>query len=163
MIGDGLPLVEIVTAGDRHPALPAIAPLPPNTKLPETIKLQSATRKDVVIKGDPKAPNAPWTINGAAGQPKGAPLVKVRRGNPVVLALTNQTAFMQPLHLHGHSFRLLHALDDGWEPYWLDTVQVPENKTVRIAFVADNPGRWLLASTVAERFDAGLWTWIEVT
>jgi FtsP/CotA-like multicopper oxidase with cupredoxin domain len=163
MIGDGLPLVEIVTAGDRRPALPAIAPLPPNTKLPETIKLQSATRKDVVIKGDPKVPNASWTINGAAGQPKGAPLVKVRRGNPVVLALTNQTAFMQPLHLHGHSFRLLHALDDGWEPYWLDTVQVPENKTVRIAFVADNPGRWLLASTVAERFDAGLWTWIEVT
>ena len=36
-------------------------------------------------------------------------------------------------------------------------------KTVRIAFVADNPGKWLLASTVLERFDAGLWTWIEVT
>ena len=45
----------------------------------------------------------------------------------------------------------------------LDTVQAPESKTVRIAFVADNPGKWLLASTVMERFDAGLWTWIEVT
>ena len=33
------------------------------------------------------------------------------------------------MHLHGHAFRLLHALDDGWEPYFLDTVQVPENKT----------------------------------
>ena len=65
--------------------------------------------------------------------------------------------------LHGHSFRLLHPLDDGWEPYWLDTVQVPESRTVRIAFVADNPGKWLLASTVMERFDAGLWTWIAVT
>ena len=116
-----------------------------------------------MIKGEPKAPNAPWTINGAAGKADGAPLVKVKRGSPVVLTLTNQTGFMQPLHLHGHSVRLLHALDDGWEPYWLDTVQVPENKTVRIAFVADNPGKWLLASTVLERFDAGLWTWIEVT
>jgi len=163
LIGDGLPLLEIAAAGARRPALPAIAPLPANTKLPETIRLQNATRKDVVIKGDPKAPNAPWTINGTAGQPTGSPLVEVKRGSPVVLTLTNQTAFMQPLHLHGHSFRLLHALDDGWEPYWLDTVQVPENRTVRIAFVADNPGRWLLASTVLERFDAGLWTWIEVT
>ena len=60
-------------------------------------------------------------------------------------------------------FRLLHALDDGWEPYFLDTVLVPEDRTVRIAFVADTPGRWLLASTILERFDAGLWTWIEVT
>jgi FtsP/CotA-like multicopper oxidase with cupredoxin domain len=42
-------------------------------------------------------------------------------------------------------------------------LQVPENRTVRIAFVADNPGRWLLSSTVLERFDTGLWTWFEVT
>jgi FtsP/CotA-like multicopper oxidase with cupredoxin domain len=163
LIGDGLALLEVQTVGEKRPALPAVAPLAPNTKQPETIKLQNASRKDVVIKGDPEAPNAPWTINGTAGKSSGAPLVKVKRGSPVVLTLTNQTRFMQPLHLHGHSVRLLHALDDGWEPYWLDTVQVPENKTVRVAFVADNPGKWLLASTVLERFDAGLWTWIEVT
>ncbi|MBA1157128.1 multicopper oxidase family protein [Microvirga mediterraneensis] len=163
LIGDGMPLVEIVTAGEKRPELPTVAPLPPNPKLPEAIKLQNASRKDVVIKGDPKAPDIPWTVNGAAGNPSGSPLVKVKRGTPVVLALKNETAFVQPMHLHGHSFRLLHPLDDGWEPYWLDTVQVPENKTIRIAFVADNPGKWLLASTVMERFDAGLWTWIEVT
>ncbi|MBQ0821466.1 multicopper oxidase family protein [Microvirga sp. HBU67558] len=163
LIGDGMPLVEIVTSGERRPDLPAIAPLPTNPKLPDSIRLQSATRKDVVIKGDPKARDAPWTINGLAGRAAGPPLVKVKRGTPVVLAVTNQTSFAQPLHLHGHAFRLLHPLDDGWEPYWLDTTQVPENRTVRIAFVADNPGKWLLASTVLERFDAGLWTWIEVT
>ena len=155
MIGDGMPLVEIVTAGEKRagPAGRRAAAAEPG--LPDAIRLQNATRKDVTIKGDPKAPNAPWTVNGAAGKPSGAPLVKVKRGTPVVLALTNQTALMQPLHLHGHCFRLLHALDDGWEPYFLDTVQVPENKTIRIAFVADNPGKWLLASTVMERFDAG--------
>ncbi|WP_099508056.1 multicopper oxidase family protein [Microvirga ossetica] len=163
MIGDGMPLAEIVAAGEKRPALPDVAPLPPNPRLPDAIRLQNATRKDVTIKGDPKAPNAPWTFNGAVGKPSGVPLVKVKRGTPVVLTLVNQTALMQPLHLHGHCFRLLHALDDGWEPYFLDTVQVPENKTIRIAFVADNPGKWLLASTVMERFDAGLWTWIEVT
>jgi FtsP/CotA-like multicopper oxidase with cupredoxin domain len=163
MIGDGMPLVEIVAAGEKRPALPDVVPLPPNPRLPDAIRLQNATRKDVTIKGDPKAPNAPWTFNGAAGKASGAPLVKVKRGTPVVLTLMNQTALMQPLHLHGHCFRLLHALDDGWEPYFLDTVQVPETKTIRIAFAADNPGKWLLASTVMERFDAGLWTWIEVT
>ena len=82
---------------------------------------------------------------------------------PVPLALTNATAFVQPVHLHGHVFRLLHALDDGWEPYWLDTIQLAEDKTVRIAFQTDNPGRWLVSSTVLERFDTGLWTWFEVT
>ncbi len=160
MIGNGFPLAEIVTEGTKRDALPPVAPLAPNPKLPDAIKLQDATRKDVVIKGDT---NSPWTINGAPGRPSDVPLVKVKRGTPVVLALKNETGLSQPMHLHGHSFRLLHALDDGWEPYWLDTVQVPENKTTRIAFVADNPGKWLLASTVMERFDAGLWTWIEVT
>jgi FtsP/CotA-like multicopper oxidase with cupredoxin domain len=163
MIGNGMPLAEIVTAGEKRPALPPIAPLSPNPRLPDAIKLQNATRKDVTIKGDPKAPGVPWSINGSAGAPSGAPLVKVKRGTPVVLALKNDTSFVQPMHLHGHAFRLLHSLDDGWEPYFLDTVQVPEGRTIRIAFVADNPGKWLLGSTVMERLDAGLWTWIEVT
>ena len=62
---------------------------------------------------------------------------------------------MQPIHLHGHVFRLLHAADDGWEPYWLDTLQVADAKTAHIAFLADNPGRWALSSTVLERFGHG--------
>ena len=159
LIGNGLPLVELVTTSEKRPDLAPIAPLAPNKKLPEAIKLQNAARKDVVIADSKSA----WTVNGTVGTVSGTPLLKVKRGTPVVLALTNRTPLVQPIHLHGHAFRLLHPLDDGWEPYFLDTVQVPENKTIRIAFVADNPGKWLLASTVMERFDAGLWSWIEVT
>ena len=59
--------------------------------------------------------------------------------------------------------RLLHPLDDGWEPYWLDTFQLLEGRTARIAFQADNPGRWLISATALERFDTGLWTSFEVT
>ena len=66
------------------------------------------------------------------------------------------------MHVHGHVVRLLHGLDDGWEPYWLDTLQVPEGKVARMAFIADNPGKWAIASTVLERFDTGLWGWFEV-
>lgn len=161
MLGQGLPLVEITTAGKPRSAKPDIRPLPRNEKLPRAIALEKATRKDLVIEASSDG-QAPWTINGAAGDPA-APVVTVKRGSPVVLTLVNKTPYAQPFHLHGHVFRLLHALDDGWQPYFLDTVQVPENKTSRIAFVADNPGKWLLESMVMERFDAGLWTWIEVS
>jgi len=42
-------------------------------------------------------------------------------------------------------------------------VQIPEGKRLHIAFIAENPGRWMISSTVLERFDLGLWTWFEVT
>ena len=58
---------------------------------------------------------------------------------------------------------MLHALDDGWEPFFLDTVIVPEGKTVRIAFLADNPGKWLIRSTVLEHMEGGVLSWFEVT
>jgi len=171
-----LPLVALSAAGGRpnRPALPPIAPINPNKLLPPEVKLQNAVRRDVVIgggagrepdgrfafKGDPARI---WTLNGASGARGMPPLLSVKRGSPVVLAIKNQTPTIQPIHLHGHVFRLLHARDDGWEPYWLDTLQVPEDRTVQIAFIADNPGKWALSSTVLERFDTGLWTWFEVT
>jgi FtsP/CotA-like multicopper oxidase with cupredoxin domain len=174
LLGDGIPLVTLATAGEpaarRRPALPPIGPLPRAARLPPAIRLQNATRKDVVLRTGLKAgqavpadPKGVWTVNGAPGTAGMPPLLSVKRGTPVVLALANQTPAPQPFHLHGHAFRMLHPFDDGWEPYWVDTLLIPENKTVRIAFDADNPGRWLLESTVAERFDAGLWTWFEVT
>jgi FtsP/CotA-like multicopper oxidase with cupredoxin domain len=160
-VGQGVVLLTLRTEGERRAPLASIAPLPPNRSLPAAIRLQNASRKDLVIRGDPAA-RAAWTINGAPGNAEKA-LLSVKRGQPVVLALKNETPVVQPFHLHGHVFRLLHPFDDGWDPYFLDTVQVPENRTVRIAFNADNPGKWLIASTVMERFDAGLWTWIEVS
>lgn len=177
-IGQGLDLVTLTTKGERASAgrqtLGAIAALPANRSLPPSVKLQNAQRRDVVVTGGARRgpdgqpvfdgdPKRIWLVNGAAGIATSPPLLSVKRGSPVVLAVMNQTPVVQPIHLHGHVFRLLHAMDDGWEPYWIDTLQVPEQKTVRIAFVADNPGKWLLGSTVLERFDTGLWTWFEVT
>ena len=175
LIGPGMPLVEVTaSSGPAAPSRPPIAALPPNRLLPPEVKLQNALRRTVAIAGGatrsstgalafPPGGAPIWTVNGAPGSAASPPLLSARRGQPVVLGITNATAFVQALHLHGHVFRLLHPLDDGWEPYWLDTVQVPEGRTVQIAFLADNPGRWLLGSTVLERLDAGLWTWLEVT
>ncbi|WP_232628172.1 multicopper oxidase family protein [Methylobacterium sp. Leaf118] len=179
LVGQGLALATITLKGEpvAQQGRPAIASIPENKRLPAEIRLQSALRREFVLSGgvkpDPVKPGvAPtytgdparvWQVNGASGAAGAPPLFTVKRGQVVVLTIRNDSAFLQTLHLHGHVFRLLHQLDDGWEPYWLDTVQIPEGRSAQIAFVADNPGRWLLSSTVLERFDTGLWTSFEVT
>jgi FtsP/CotA-like multicopper oxidase with cupredoxin domain len=174
LIGAGLPLVRLVAEGQKQPAKTAPPGLKPNPALPAAVRMQDATRPAIVIEGGARiTPDfkldfagldlaRPWRVNGAVGD-AGKPLFSVRRGTPVVLAIENKTAFVQPIHVHGHAFRLLHPLDDGWESYFLDTVQIPEARRLHIAFIADNPGRWLISSSVLERFDRGLWTWFEVT
>lgn len=165
-----VPLVTFAASGapsphaDARPALPA-------PDLPAAIDLAAALRAEATISGglDPARPAADadvarlWQVNGAAFSDQREPLLRVPRGKPAVLAFTNETTLVQALHIHGHHVRLLHPLDDGWEPYWLDTFAVPPGRTVRIAFVADNPGRWLIGSAVLDRLPAGLATWYEVT
>ena len=60
------------------------------------------------------------------------------------MAFPNRTDIAHAVHLHGHHVRLLDNLDDGWKPFWLDTVMVEPRRTTRVAFVADNPGKWLI-------------------
>ncbi|WP_236841834.1 multicopper oxidase family protein [Bosea sp. PAMC 26642] len=175
LVGSGVPLVRLVAEGAKVTATTVPAALKPNPTLPPAVRMQDATRPAIVIEGGAKVtpdlkldlagldPARPWLVNGGIGMADGKPLFSVRRGMPVVLAIENRTAFIQPIHVHGHCFRLLHPLDDGWEPYFLDTVQIPDGKRLHIAFIAENPGRWMISSTVLERFDRGLWTWFEVT
>ena len=174
LVGPGIPLATFATKGAAGAKRPPVAAIPENPLLPREIRLQNAKRVDLTIAGGARLndqgqpsfegdPFRAWSINGAAGSAGANPLFSVKRGTPVVLALTNKTAFTLPMHLHGHVFRLLHNLDDGWEPYWLDTFQLVEGRTARLAFVADNPGRWVISSSVLDRFDAGLWTSFEVT
>jgi FtsP/CotA-like multicopper oxidase with cupredoxin domain len=92
-----------------------------------------------------------------------APLFSVKRGTPVTLGFVNHAAFVQQMHVHGHAMRLLHDLDDGWEPYWRDAVFVSEGKTKHVAFVADNPGKWVIECLMAGRQKAGMATWFEVS
>ena len=162
LIGQGMPLALIETAGSataQTVARPAIAPLPPNPLLSESIKLQRALRTDVKIQGA----DTEWAINGRKGLPSpGKPLFSVKSGTPVVITFQNETTLPQVMHVHGHCFRALHALDDGWEPYWLDTIIIPEGQTIRCAFTAGAPGTWLIGSTILARLDSGLSAFFEV-
>jgi FtsP/CotA-like multicopper oxidase with cupredoxin domain len=127
-------------------------PLPPNP-LPDRLDLRSAFRQDL-----PLAAGRHPTLS-----PHERPaLFTVKRGRIVVLALVNQTELGQAVHLHGHSVRLLDRLDDGWKPFWLDTIMVAAKQTARVAFLADNPGRWLIDCRALGRTE-GTATWFEVT
>ena len=141
-------------------ALRAIAGLPANPLLPRKSGSSARRAATLTIAGGGAAP---FAIDGASFADWSAkPSFAVPRGAPVTLGLVNKTAFAQTMRLNGHVGRLLHALDDGWEPYWRDIILVAPGKTVHIAFVADNPGKWPIGSAIPELRSAGLAAWMQV-
>ncbi len=155
------PLVIFEAKGEPVPPRPA-APtgLPANPLLPVEIDLERAARFDLTLAGGGAAP---FTVNGTSLTDWSAkPQFSVARGVPVTLGYVNKTAVAQTMRLGGHVGRLLHALDDGWEPYWRDTILIAPGKTVHVAFVADNSGKWPIGSAVPEHRSAGLAAWMQV-
>ena len=53
-------------------------------------------------------------------------------------------------------------LDDGWKPFWLDTIAIDAGQTQRIAFAADYPGRWLMEAVEAHWKAPRLVRWFSV-
>jgi FtsP/CotA-like multicopper oxidase with cupredoxin domain len=85
-----------------------------------------------------------YTMNGKVF-PNTAMLM-VKEGQIIKLHFTNQTNLYHPMHLHGHVFTVLaengQALTGS--PIHQDTVLIPPHDTYDVAFVADNPGIWML-------------------
>jgi FtsP/CotA-like multicopper oxidase with cupredoxin domain len=160
-------LILFKTQGTKRPARPPMASLPLNPLLPAQIRLAEAKKVDIVVEGGSARalPGAKtlWTLNGAPGGLDSKPLFSVKRGTSVSLGFVNKTLVTQSIRVHGHVVRLLHDLDDGWEPYWRSAVIVAEGRTKHVAFVADNPGKWALHCDVIEHQISGLCGWFEVT
>lgn len=145
--------------------------LPPNP-VPRP-DLTSATRHEIRLQGgmlgDMKAvgPGAIWAINGMSMTGDGAaampPSIILPRGQSCVLDLRNETAWWHPMHLHGHSFQVI-SRNGIAVPHdeWGDTVLVRPRETVQVAFVADNPGNWMLHCHVVDHQIAGMMTVIRV-
>ncbi|CAN0295289.1 unnamed protein product, partial [Phaeothamnion confervicola] len=74
----------------------------------------------------------------------GPPMFTVARGRTVVLNFANRSALPHAMHVHGHHFRQMAESGDTFRSYWLDTVIVDPERRERIAFVADNPGKWMI-------------------
>ena len=70
--------------------------------------------------------------------------IPVSKGQRVVLEMLNRTPMAHPMHLHGHHFQVVGLNGQGLLGAIRDTVVVPANGSVAVAFDADNPGRWLI-------------------
>ncbi len=104
---------------------------------------------------------AMWAINGVA-MPEGhmgdmQPILTLDRGKTYILAIDNQTAWHHPMHLHGHSFRVItrNAAPREYRE-WRDTVLIPPRSRAELAFVADNPGDWMFHCHVLDHQAGGL-------
>ena len=164
-------------------ALPA--KLPPNT-MPEP-DIANARRHDVTLTGGMMSGmgmgggmgmmgggmrgmmggSAMWAMNGVA-VPGGdmeqmKPILTLTRGQSYILAIDNQTAWHHPIHLHGHSFRVI-TRNGQPAKYreWLDTVLMPPRERCEIAFVADNPGDWMFHCHILDHQEGGMMSVIRV-
>jgi len=166
--GDGRPdqdLLVFMLGGEAAAALPPLAPLPANPDLPVDINLAQARRLDLVADSSStfRLAAAPGSKANEVQPVAGKPIFSVKRGTPVSLGFRNQTNGIQAIHLHGHAMRLLHPLDDGWEPYWRDGFLLPPQKTWRVAFVADQPGKWVIEAAALEPGAAIRYVFFEVS
>jgi FtsP/CotA-like multicopper oxidase with cupredoxin domain len=168
---------------DKAPPLrshPSDAPLrlPPNpltrpdmaTAIVHEVRMQGGMMGGMGMRGGGMmgmGGGAVWAINGHSmtGDGNGGmpPLFRIERGRSCVLDFRNETAWWHPMHLHGHSFKIL-TRDGSAVPHdeWGDTVLVRPRERVRVAFVADNPGDWMLHCHIMDHQVSGLMAIIRV-
>jgi len=106
-----------------------------------------------------------WAINGVAATGHIMdPILTLKRGSSHVLTMRNDTAWHHPIHLHGHSFRVLSRNNRASRHReWRDTVLMAPSERVDISFVADNPGDWMFHCHILEHMAGGMMAVIRVT
>ncbi|PWR02346.1 copper oxidase [Meridianimarinicoccus roseus] len=157
----------------RPAALPAPDALPPNP-VPALGPLDRARRADLKMEGGAMSAmmaggmmgmrgmvsaGRVWAFNGKL-EMDDTPLIDLHRGETARIVLINDTAWPHGMHLHGHHFR--HIRTNGTVGPLRDTLLVNRGETVEIAFVADNPGDWLLHCHMLEHSAGGMMTWLRV-
>ena len=141
------------------PANPVLAPVPGDAEPIELVMTggaKSETDMSFLSKG-----SRIWAFNGRSGM--GAePLFHVKNAT-VAIRMRNETAWPHGMHVHGHHFKII-ARGDGkpFPTYWWDTILLEPKDDVTIAFVADNPGRWMIHCHMLDHQAAGMDTWFEV-
>jgi FtsP/CotA-like multicopper oxidase with cupredoxin domain len=109
-----------------------------------------------------------WTLNGRSWPTRDyaklpPPLFTFRRGERIILEIANTTSRMHPIHIHGHTMTVLSASLLARPVHCADTVLVLPNERVTVAFVADNPGNWMIHCHVIEHQETGMMGWFRVS
>jgi len=82
--------------------------------------------------------------------------VQVKMGQRVALKFVNETPMSHPMHLHGHTFQVVDINGRAFQGPLRDTVLVPGNATVTVAFDANNPGLWFVHCHIMWHLEAGM-------
>lgn len=106
-----------------------------------------------------------WFINGVAATGHVIdPLLTLAKGSSAILKMQNDTAWHHPIHLHGHSFRVISRNGQATRyREWQDTVLMSPREQIEIAFVADNPGDWMFHCHILEHQAGGMMGVIRVS
>ncbi|MBL1240978.1 MAG: multicopper oxidase family protein [OCS116 cluster bacterium] len=103
-----------------------------------------------------------WAFNGIANLTD-SPFFELKKGQTIILDFLNDTSFRHAIHIHGHHFKVINNdYQENIGQPWRDTYLTKPNGTVKIAFTADNPGKWLLHCHMLEHSAGGMKTWFNV-
>jgi FtsP/CotA-like multicopper oxidase with cupredoxin domain len=84
------------------------------------------------------------------------PLAVLKRGKSYIFELSNATPHQHPIHIHGHSFKLLRSNKRDLPVHHADTVLLQPKERVEVALVADNPGDWMFHCHIIEHQETGM-------
>ena len=160
--------------GDAKPIRTAFEPAPRLDANPVRMPTADRERHRIVFGGgmmgalpsQRKHRGVFWTLNGKPvrhAHHDATPLLSLKLGRSYVVELVNETSWHHPIHLHGHVFRVLSKNGKEVLPaQWADTVLLDPDSRAEIAFVADNPGDWMLHCHVLEHQATGMSAFVRV-
>ena len=149
-----------VTFTLRLSAASVASPLPTDLKLPDGTVLPAAD-------GLCLTQRTFWAMNGQTwpSMEEGhlpAPLAEFPKGATIVMEIINGTPHPHPIHLHGHTFKVLQSNKRKVLPHFADTTLVVPNERLKVGFVADNPGAWMLHCHIIEHQETGMMGYVRV-
>ncbi|MCG5481062.1 MAG: multicopper oxidase domain-containing protein [Ensifer alkalisoli] len=106
-----------------------------------------------------EAPGYVWMLNGKRSG-EDTPL-SVSEGERVEITFRDQTTMAHPMHLHGHHFQVVAINGKRIAGAVRDTVLVPSQGSVTVAFDAMNPGKWPLHCHHLYHMTGGMMTTVE--
>jgi FtsP/CotA-like multicopper oxidase with cupredoxin domain len=108
-----------------------------------------------------------WAINKQSW-PSGnhsriaAPLAELTLGRTYIFELENLTPQTHPIHMHGHTFTFVSSNKRHLPPHKADTIPLLPREVIEVAFVADNPGLWMLHCHILEHQETGMMGYLRV-
>jgi FtsP/CotA-like multicopper oxidase with cupredoxin domain len=151
--------LAVVTVGE--PA-PSVAAIPARLRSIQPLAApEAAPSRTIELSGERSwVRSVDWYINHEAHHHADP----VRVGELQVWDVVNASKMDHPFHLHGFFFQVL-SVNGEPRPFvsWEDTVNVPAQSTVRIAWMPDDrPGSWMYHCHILEHHAAGMMAHFDV-